>query len=222
MVDIRLERHTLKDWFELLWITVRPARWRLLPVQRQDKADLMTVDLYIIERIYHGIWFDRTRGRYLKVELRRRALKGIRDLLFQGILPWKSNHSGDFWCLYTWLTNSKRWFCHKCNKLQDRLFFLRFKICWKVRWKIKDFFSPYRRYYVRIPRKDKKPFVNIEIHPSPGHNWRQPSDTIIVLKSLIELMEQDPEFLQYGNGGFVGDDGSLWFISNCFPIRTQQ
>ena len=97
MADIKLERHSLKDWLELLWITVRPARRRLLPVQRLDKADLLTLDRYIIERIYHGIWFDQTRGRYLKAELRRRALRAIRGLLLQRIWPWKSNHSGDSW-----------------------------------------------------------------------------------------------------------------------------
>jgi len=91
MADIKLERHSLKDWLELLWITVRPARRRLLPVQRLDKTDLLTLDRYIIERIYHGIWFDRTRGRYLKAELRRRALRAIRALLFQGIWPGKPN-----------------------------------------------------------------------------------------------------------------------------------
>lgn len=95
MVDIKPERDSLKDWLELLWITVRPARRRLLPVQRLDKTDLLTLNRYIIERIYHGIWFDRTRGRYLKAELRRRALRAICDLLLQHIWPWKSNRFGD-------------------------------------------------------------------------------------------------------------------------------
>lgn len=96
MVDIGKERHTFEDWIELLWITVRPVRRRLLPVQRQDKADLLTLKTHIIERIHHGIWFDRTRERYLRVELRRRALKAILDLLLQCIWLWKSNRFGGF------------------------------------------------------------------------------------------------------------------------------
>lgn len=88
-------RHTLKDWIALFWITIRPPRRILLPEQRLDKAFLTKQSLDIIERIHHGIWFDRTRERYLRVELRRRALKAICDLVLQRILLWKLNRLVD-------------------------------------------------------------------------------------------------------------------------------
>ena len=101
--------------------------------------------------------------------------------------------------------------------LQHKWFLIRCRIHWKI-----QSLSPSRRYYVRISKTEKDKFVNITIYPPEEHDWSQPYDTTIILKRLIERMEKEPCFLRYGNGGFIGDSGSLWLISNCFLARTQK
>lgn len=88
-------RHTFSDWLELLWITVRPVRRTPLQVEELDRVSLSKQDLDIIERRHHAIWFGRTGKRYLRAELRRRAVKALYRLVVEHIRSWKVDRSGD-------------------------------------------------------------------------------------------------------------------------------
>jgi hypothetical protein len=110
--------------------------------------------------------------------------------------------------LYTWHTiayGALTW-------LQHKWFLLRFKI----RWKIKNL-SPSRRYYIRIPKNEKRPFVNIAIYPlDESCRVYDPTD---ILEQFIKKLKDDPPTLT-GISGFSNGESFLDLRTNCSLVRS--
>jgi hypothetical protein len=77
MIEQQSPRQHWKEGMRLLRVIYRKPRKPDDPYEIGDMATLSVRELRKVEREYHEIWFSLTRLRYLRAELRRRALREI-------------------------------------------------------------------------------------------------------------------------------------------------
>ncbi len=119
--------------------------------------------------------------------------------------------------LYTWLTSASSALTglrFNFNWLRHRYFLFSCKIYWKIQ--NLSPFSP-KKYWVKISRKEKKPFVNITIHLL-DHSCKtfDPHDAI---QELLKYLDEDLLTLPCGAGGFINNEASIWLTTNCTLVH---
>lgn len=72
-----MQSHTVKEWLGLLWETFRPQQRPLDGWEQQCKAFLPEEDLNTVVRKFRGRLYDQVKLRYVRAEVRRRALRGL-------------------------------------------------------------------------------------------------------------------------------------------------
>lgn len=84
-----MQSHTVKEWLGLLWETFQP-QWRPLDEwEQQCKGLTRGQDLNTVVQKFRGQSYDQVKLRYLKAEVRRRALRGFWNSVLSA--NWQSN-----------------------------------------------------------------------------------------------------------------------------------
>jgi len=85
------------------------------------------------------------------------------------------------------------------------------------RWNIRHFFTLEKNYYVRISKKEKRPFVNITIYPL-DESCRTYDPTRMLGQFMRKITDGPPTLTDIS--GFANGDGILSLRTNCSLVRN--